>query len=288
MPSQCNTKPLEFEPQERRRATARAEALPRGPDSRFLATSPWAGNRPAHPSHEPIYRARGEKDDRTCLPATRKQIEERQRGRSGTVATPIPVTGHVLAGGRSARMGRDKALLEIGGQPLILSAVNLLKALTDRVVILGPAERYGFLDVPVLPDLVPSRGPLSAIYTGLEHSERAVNLFLACDMPLMEESFLRLLVERAPLADAVLMRLDDGSLEPLCAIYNRSCLAAVKANYERRRFKLSDLFPELRTRYLGEADLQDLGLDRGIFTNLNTPGDLERWGVLQARASVKR
>lgn len=204
---------------------------------------------------------------------------EQQRGQSGTAATPNPFTGYVLAGGQSTRMGRDKALLEIGGQPLIRSAVNLMEALTERVVILGPAERYGFLGLPVLPDLVPSRGPLSAIYTGLERSSTDANLFLACDMPLMEGTFLKLLLERDPLADAVLMRLDDGSLEPLCAVYNRSCLPAVKANYERQRFKLSDLFPELRTHYLTETDLQDMGLDRRIFTNLNHPGDLERWGL---------
>ncbi len=202
---------------------------------------------------------------------------DRQRGQSQTVATPIPFTGYVLAGGQSTRMGRDKALLEIGGQPLIRSAVNLLKALTERVAILGPAEKYGFLGLPVLPDLVPSRGPLSAIYTGLERSGTTVNLFLACDMPLMGGSFLKLLVERAALADAVLMRLDDGSLEPLCAVYNRSCLPAVKANYERQRFKLSDLFPQLRTHYLAEADLQGLGLDRRIFANLNDPRDVEQW-----------
>ncbi|MCY3757679.1 MAG: molybdenum cofactor guanylyltransferase [Acidobacteria bacterium] len=204
---------------------------------------------------------------------------EQQRDQSQTEATPIPFTGYVLAGGQSTRMGRDKALLEIGGQPLIRSAVNLLKALTGRVAILGPAENYSFLGVPVLPDLVPSRGPLSAIYTGLERSGTTVNLFLACDMPLMEGTFLKLLVERALLADAVLMRLDDGSLEPLCAVYNRSCLPTVKANYENRRFKLSDLFPKLRTQYLTESDLQDLGLDRRIFTNLNDPGDLEQWGI---------
>ncbi len=203
---------------------------------------------------------------------------EQQRSQSGTVATPIPFTGYVLAGGQSTRMGRDKALIEIGGQPLIGSAVNLLKALTERVVVLGPEENYGFLGVPVLPDLVPSRGPLSAIYTGLERSSTDANLFLACDMPLMEGTFLKLLVERAPLADAVLMRLDDGKLEPLCAVYNRSCLPTVKANYERQRFKLSNLFPNLRTHYLTEADLEDLELDRRIFTNLNDPGDLEPWG----------
>ncbi len=201
---------------------------------------------------------------------------EQQQGRTKSGATPVPFTGFVLAGGKSARMGRDKGLLEIGGRPLIQSAVSLLKELTDRVVILGPSDRYGFLGLPVLPDLVPSRGPLSAIYTGLERSETSVNVFLACDMPLMQATFLRLLVERAPPADAVLMRLAGGSLEPLCAVYNRSCLPAVKANYERGRFKLSDLFPDLRTLYLTEADLQGLGLDRRIFTNLNTPRDLEQ------------
>ena len=202
-----------------------------------------------------------------------------QPGQTDNVATSTPFTGYVLAGGQSTRMGRDKALLEIGGQPLIQSAVNLLKAVTERVVILGPAEQYGFLGLPVLPDLVPSRGPLSAICTGLERSETDVNLFLACDMPLMQAPFLKLLVEKAAQADAVLMRLDDGSLEPLCAVYNRSCLSVVKANYDCGRFKLSDLFPDLRTRYLTESDLQHLGLDRGIFTNLNTPGDLEQPGL---------
>ena len=210
---------------------------------------------------------------------------EQQRDRSETEASPIPFTGYVLAGGLSTRMGRDKALLQIGGQPLIQSAVNLLKALTERVVILGPGENYGFLGVPVLPDQVPSRGPLSAIYTGLEHSETAVNLFLACDMPLMRGSFLELLVEKAGLADAVLMWLDDGRLEPLCAVYNRSCLPTVKANFESQRFKLSDLFPNLRTHYLTEADLEDLGLDRRIFTNLNTPGDLEKPGLHNSSSS---
>jgi len=210
---------------------------------------------------------------------------EQQRGQSETGATPVPFTGYVLAGGQSTRMGRDKALLEIGGQPLIQSAVNLMKALTKRVVILGPAERFGFLGLPVLPDMVPSRGPLSAIYTGLERSETAVNLFLACDMPLMEGTFLELLVERAALADAVLMRLDDGSLEPLCAVYNRSCLPAVKANYGRQRFKLFNLFPDLRTHYLAEADLQDLGLERRIFANLHDPGALEHWGLHTPRSS---
>ncbi len=186
------------------------------------------------------------------------------------------MTGFALAGGKSTRMGQDKGLIEIGGQPLIQLAVNLLKGLTDQVFILGPSERYGFLGVPVLPDKVSSQGPLSAIYTALDSSRTALNLFLACDMPLMQLRFLKLLVERARQVDAVLMRFEDGSLEPLCAIYGRSCLAAVRANFEKQRFKLSDLLAELTVAYITETDLRHLGLDRRIFTNLNTPTDLKQ------------
>ena len=166
---------------------------------------------------------------------------EQQRGRTKSGATPIPVTGFVLAGGKSARMGRDKGLLEIGGQTLIQSAVNLLKALTDRVFILGPSDRYGFLDLPVLPDLVPSRGPLSAIYTGLEHSETAVNVFLACDMPLMQATFLRLLVERAPLADAVLMRL--GGRQPGTPVRRLQSLLPSGGQSQLRKAEVQALRP---------------------------------------------
>ena len=177
-------------------------------------------------------------------------------------------------------MGQDKGLLTIAGQPLVQLAVNLLKGLTDQVFILGPSARYGSLDVPVLPDKVPSRGPLSAIYTALDSSETALNLLLACDMPLMQPDFLKLLVERAHQVDAVLMRFEDGSLEPLCAVYDRSCLPAVKANYEKQRFKLSDLLAELKVATITERDLQHLGLDKKIFTNLNTPSDLKQLGLV--------
>ncbi len=130
--------------------------------------------------------------------------------------------------------------------------------LTDPVFILGPSERYGALGVPVLPDQVSSQGPLSAIYTALDSSRTALNLFLACDMPLMQLRFLKLLVERTRRVDAVLMRFEDGSLEPLCAVYHCSCLAAVQANFEKQRFKLSDLLAELTVAYITETDLRHL------------------------------
>jgi len=188
------------------------------------------------------------------------------------------ITGFALAGGRSVRMGQDKGLLRVGGYPLIQLTVNLLKDLTDQIFILGPPERYSFLKVPVLPDQVASQGPLSAIYTALVSSKTRTNLFLACDMPLMKVEFMELLVEKSGKVDAVLMRFDDGTLEPLCAIYNSSCLPLVKTNFENGKYRLSDLVAQLNVAYIGEKNLRHLGVDRRIFTNLNTLNDLKKLG----------
>ena len=188
------------------------------------------------------------------------------------------ITGFALAGGKSVRMGQDKGLLSVGGYPLIQLTVNLLKGLTDQIFILGPPEKYSFLKVPVLPDQVASQGPLSAIYTALVSSKTRTNLFLACDMPLMKVEFMELLVEKSGKVDAVLMRFDDGTLEPLCAIYNSSCLPLVKKNFENGKYRLSDLVTQLNVAYIGEKDLSHLGVDRRIFTNLNTLNDLKKLG----------
>ncbi len=104
------------------------------------------------------------------------------------------VSGFVLAGGRSRRMGCDKALLEVNGQPLLLRAVTLLKAHVGSVTVLGPQGRYESLGVPVLPDRWPRQGPLGALLTGLEISANGWSVFLACDLPLLNGQFIELLL----------------------------------------------------------------------------------------------
>lgn len=130
------------------------------------------------------------------------------------------VNGFVLAGGRSQRMGCDKASLKLNGQPLLLRAVNLLKAHLGSVAVLGPRGRYESLGVPVLPDRWPGQGPLGALLTGLESSANGWNIFLACDLPLLNGQFIELLL-RSTLAvklDAVVPRTNEG-WHPLCAAY---------------------------------------------------------------------
>ena len=185
------------------------------------------------------------------------------------------ITAFVVAGGKSSRMGYDKGLTNVGNSSLIQLAVNLLKALTNKVFILAPTEKYKNIGVPRIPDKVPSRGPLSALYTGLVSSRTRTNLFLACDMPQMQLEFISYLVEQSSQHDAVLMRFEDGKIEPLCAIYNKSCFSILKSNFERNQYKLSNLLDQLKVAYISEKDLYHLGLDRSIFTNINTPVDLD-------------
>jgi len=129
--------------------------------------------------------------------------------------------------------------------------------------------------VPCIPDKIDSRGPLSALYTGLISSRTQINIFLACDMPKMRLEFIRHLAKQSNQHDAVLMKFDDGKIEPLCGIYNKSCLTIIKSNFEHNQYKLSELLAELNVFYISEKDLNYLGLDCSIFTNINTPEDLK-------------
>src|SRR5689334_19241981 len=104
------------------------------------------------------------------------------------------IQGFVLAGGKSTRMGQDKARLEIDGKPLVLRTAKLLRPYVREVTLLALPERYGDLGLPIIADQWPDQGPLAAICTGLLHSTAEWSIFLACDLPLLSRRFLDLLV----------------------------------------------------------------------------------------------
>lgn len=179
-------------------------------------------------------------------------------------------TAYVLAGGQSARMGEDKALLSYRGDSLIQYPLRLFQQLTRTVRIIGHPDRYARFGLPVVADCVPSCGPLSGVYTALKDSSTLWNLFLACDMPLMRADFFQLLLSRRSGADAVVARFDDGFVEPLAAAYSLACLPAIAACFSQGRFKVSDFFSSITVAWVGEDDLRQQGLSRQIFTNVNT------------------
>ncbi len=188
-----------------------------------------------------------------------------------------PVGGFVLVGGRSRRMGRNKAWLRWDGRPLFLRAADCLRGYVAEVRLLGPAETYSGFGFPVLPDRQPGRGPLEAVCTGLRHSPYEWNLFLACDLPRVEGRWLERLVESAGRgrADAVVPRV-GGRWQPLCAAYHRRCLPAFERALEESGGRLLSALARVRVEALGRGGLAEDEEGERIFANVNTPQEWAR------------
>lgn len=189
----------------------------------------------------------------------------------------MDIQGFVLAGGKSSRMGQDKARLEMEGKPLVLRATELLMPFVQGVILLGPPESYGDLGLPVIADQWPDQGPLAAVCTGLFHSRAEWNIFLACDLPLLSGNFLQLLVDRVTVSqvDVVAPYTADG-WQPLCAAYHSRCRHTCLGALQMGRRSLMKLFEEVSVEAITAGDLAASGLGEGTFRNVNTPDDWAR------------
>lgn len=188
----------------------------------------------------------------------------------------MAAAGFVLAGGKSRRMGRDKAMLPFHGRPLIAHVAGTVeKALgkearfgSGRVAIVGEPDRYRDLGYRVLADIHKDCGPLGGIVTALTASPFDWNLVAACDMPNLEPADLRKLVERSPTSGTLCIAAQgpSGEAEPLCAIYHRDCLPVLTRALHDKRLKLKEVLPELHPELVA--------LPARSLANLNTP---EEW-----------
>jgi len=186
------------------------------------------------------------------------------------------VTGFVVAGGRSRRMGSDKALLRWEGGTLLDHAIARLQAVTDDARILsGAARRYEDRGLPVITDGDGGPGALIGLLAGLSVLERPLGLFLAVDLPHVTVPLLRHLLLLADGADAVVPT-SAGGAEPLCAVYARSCLAPVRDAVAHGDLKMTGFWGDLRVKQPHAEDLRAFGDPERLFLNLNAPADYER------------
>src|SRR2546422_10242928 len=137
----------------------------------------------------------------------------------------MKVTGVIQAGGRSTRMGgRPKALIELGGRPIIARVLAALApAVDDLLVVTNTPDLYAFLELPMVPDVYPDHGSLGGIYSGLKAAPGGAAFTVACDMPFLHADVVRLVVERVGSGDVVIPRV-GGQLETLRALYAKRCL----------------------------------------------------------------
>ena len=173
-------------------------------------------------------------------------------------------------------MGRDKALLELGGAPLVVRTTRLVESVVGRPTIVGEAGAYRELGLRVLADDWPSAGPLGAIATALRASESPWNLIVACDLPHLTREWLEYLVHRAlgTQGDAVLP-MSTGGAEPLCAMYHKRCEAAIRAALERGTRKVTEGLKELLVEMIGPLEWKSFDSEGLLFKNMNSPEDYE-------------
>lgn len=195
------------------------------------------------------------------------------------------ITGIILAGGKSRRMGVNKALLEINGEKNIERLKNeLLKSINNIIVIANTPSDYEFLNVPIFPDILKEKGPLAGIHSGLKASSTEWNLFIACDLPFFTSNitdfYVKLLKNdsRAINADAIIPYI-DGQRNPLVALYNKRIVPVLEKNLMNDKLVIATSLDELNVIEVTENDFMDFGMSKAeiedAFYNMNRPEDYE-------------
>ena len=199
----------------------------------------------------------------------------------------VKITAIVLAGGKSLRLGRNKALEPFLGRSLIEHVVDQLRPLAAQLLIVTSGEQaLPSLDTTeALNDVYPGKGPLGGIYTGLLAARYSHSIVVACDMPFINTELLRFMAELAPEFDAVIPRLSQTIIEPLHAVYAKSCLDKIKTQLDENRLGIHAIFSTLNIRYVKREECLRFDSELKTFININNQADLGRAITLAVKAN---
>jgi molybdopterin-guanine dinucleotide biosynthesis protein A len=186
------------------------------------------------------------------------------------------VTAFILAGGKSSRMGADKAFLDFDGRTLLERTLELARSVTADVRIVGDREKFAQF-APVVEDIFPGQGPLGGIHVALRSSTSDLNLMLAVDAPFVSRALLQYLIREAHHAPeaTVVVPSCNGHRQPLCALYRREFADAAEKALIARKNRIDALFDTVKSRVIDEEELERAGFSATLFCNLNTPQDVE-------------
>ena len=199
----------------------------------------------------------------------------------------IPVTGVILAGGESRRMGQNKALIQLGDDSLIGHVIRRMRLVTDELLLITntPTE-YAHLGLPMHGDIVPNTGALGGIYTGLMSASHDVVLCVACDSPFLQPRLLSYLVSVLGDYDAVMPytckapssnnEYTQITLQTLCAVYSKCCLPTIALMLQESELRVHALRDRASIKCVSPEDWQTFDPDGLSFFNINTPEDFER------------
>ena len=194
----------------------------------------------------------------------------------------MTITGIVLCGGRSTRMGQDKASLIFGGETMIERAVRVMHEVADEVIVVARAEQPMPAGVRAVHDPVEDLGPLAGIVAGLLASSTDVNVIVACDMPLVRAAVLRRLAELRGDAD-ICVAVADGHASPLCAVYRKHVGSVGQTLLDAGERRVMALLDRVATKRVDATALRDLDPDLESFISCDTPEEFS--AALKCRPS---
>ncbi len=186
-------------------------------------------------------------------------------------ARPTHTSAIILAGGKSTRMGQDKAFLEINGESSIKRLYKLLSPFFDEIIVSVDSERdIPFTGMKVVRDVKDGHGPLMGIYSAIMASQSQVNFIIACDIPEVNMTLLFELLANSEEHDITVPSFSDGQYEPLFAVYKKSVAHAAKKMLDFHKRRIIEIFPECKTQVIPTPD-------KSWYINLNTPGDYQNY-----------
>jgi molybdopterin-guanine dinucleotide biosynthesis protein A len=181
------------------------------------------------------------------------------------------MTGIVLAGGESRRMGRDKAFLKLEGIPLIEYVLRTLHIIFPRIIIVtNNPSAYALYDAVVVTDAVKKQCPLAGIYSGLLCSTDEYNFVAACDMPFLNPNMITYMTGLVDGYDIVVPMTAGKNVEPLHAIYSKKLLPVIAKQLQGDERKIQGIFKEARVKYVTETEIDRYDPERRSFRNINT------------------
>lgn len=185
-------------------------------------------------------------------------------------STQQSITGVILAGGKSSRMGQNKALMSLGGKRLVDRVVEVMRSVFDDLLIVtNTPEMYADLGLTTVRDVWPDKGSLGGVYSAIYHVATPYCLVVACDMPFLQTAVLRYLVTQRNDYDVVVPDV-LGELQTLHAIYSKACLQPIERRLETNRLRIVGFFPDVRVRTVTASELELYDPALLAFQNLNT------------------
>lgn len=185
------------------------------------------------------------------------------------------MTGIILAGGKNSRMGTDKAFLEIDNERLIDRIVRIFREIFEEVILVTNSPlAYLDQDVEIVTDIFKDKGALGGIYTGLFYASYGHAFVSACDMPFLSKAFIKYMMEHVGSYDIIVPDPADG-LQPLHAIYEKSCLPSIKKVISANELKITGFYRGLKIFRISEDIIKSFDPEGRMFFNVNSREDLK-------------